>query len=467
MFYVIMQSCSHAEQIAKLLILKKKLEIKKRFHRIKFGLVFLTCLIITVALIFLNFSNFLTTTIRDKSLVENSDTISVYSSGFIDLEKIEFCIVLDRFNVCKQRIKTNENLSKILSGYNVDYILIDKLVRKSRNVFDVRKILTGNPYTILYSKDTSLSAKYLIYEQNPVDYIVFDLTDTLNVYKEKKDVEVKIQMASGIITSSLYETMIDNKIKPLLAIELSEIYAWAIDFYRIQKNDKFKVIYEERFVEEQSIGFGKILAAYFYHAGKEFYAIYFDRDYFDECANSLRKSLLKAPLRYTRISSGFTNRRFHPILKRYKSHFGIDYAAPTGTPIRSVGDGIVVEARYKKGNGNYVKIKHNSVYTTQYLHMTKRAKGIKKGVWVKQGQVIGYVGSTGLATGPHLCYRFWKHGRQVNPFKEKIPPSKPVKEEFLKEYYQKMNEMIEALDKIEYKDAKRIAQGAWSMEQGA
>ncbi|MBW8050557.1 MAG: peptidoglycan DD-metalloendopeptidase family protein [Cytophagales bacterium] len=439
------------------LILKKILKTKKG----KYGMVFLACLIVPVALIFVEISN---SVFRNLKIMENSgksDTKPVYYAGFIPEKRVEFGIILDSFLVFKDKIKANENLAGILSRFNVDYSLIDKLVKKSKNIFNVRKIRTGKPYTVLYSKDSSCSAKYFIYEQSPTDYVVCDLRDTLNVYKEQKDVEVKIQTASGIIHASLYETMIDNEINPLLAIELSEIYAWAIDFYRIQKEDKFKVIYEEKFVDGRSIGFGKILAAYFNHAGKDFYAFYFTPacpqdnkdsigDYFDECGSSLRKALLKSPLKYSRITSRYTHRRFHPILKRYKPHYGIDYAAATGTPIRSVGDGIVLEARYKKGNGNYVKIRHNSVYTTQYLHMSKRAKGIRPGVWVNQGQVIGYVGSTGLATGPHLCYRFWKHGRQVNPLKVEIPPSKPVKHEYREEYYQNINEIIRELNVIEY-----------------
>jgi len=246
--------------------------------------------------------------------------------------------------------------------------------------------------------------------------------------------------------------MLKNEASPELVIKLSEVFAWQIDFYRIQQGDFFKVIYEEEFVDDQSVGISNIQGAYFNHSGEEFFAVPFEQDstiqFFDENGKSLRKAFLKAPLEYSRISSRYTKRRLHPVQKVYKAHLGTDYAAPTGTPIRAVGDGIVLEASYTKGNGRFVKVKHNSVYTTQYLHMSKFAKGISRGVRVKQGEVIGYVGSTGLATGSHLCYRFWKNGVQVDPLKEKIPSSHPVKPELLEAYNRKKQEVITALDSV-------------------
>jgi murein DD-endopeptidase MepM/ murein hydrolase activator NlpD len=223
---------------------------------------------------------------------------------------------------------------------------------------------------------------------------------------------------------------LDNGIDISLAARLENIYAWTIDFFYLQKGDYFKVVYEEEFVEGESIGISRIKGATFSHGGKDFHALYFDQegkpDYFDEAGNSLRKAFLKAPLQYSRISSRFSNSRFHPVLKRYKAHLGVDYAAPHGTPIMAVGDGIVQEATRRGGNGNFVKIKHNSMFATQYLHMSGFAKGIRPGVAVRQGEVIGYVGSTGLATGPHVCFRFWKNGQQVNPLAIEMPPSEPI-----------------------------------------
>jgi murein DD-endopeptidase MepM/ murein hydrolase activator NlpD len=248
-------------------------------------------------------------------------------------------------------------------------------------------------------------------------------------------------------------TLVENGGNAELANALGDLYAWQIDFFRIQKNDKFKVIYEELFVEDESVGIHKIISAEFEHFGEKFLAFNFHQgqdDYFDEKGESLRKAFLKAPLKYSRISSRYSLRRYHPVQKRYKAHLGTDYAAPRGTPVYAVGDGIVTEARYKKYNGNYVKIRHNSVYTTQYLHMQKIKSGIRPGKKVKQGDVIGYVGSTGLATGPHCCFRFWKNGQQVDPFRQKIPPSQPVAEENMKAFKRARRIQQRELDKLEY-----------------
>jgi murein DD-endopeptidase MepM/ murein hydrolase activator NlpD len=244
---------------------------------------------------------------------------------------------------------------------------------------------------------------------------------------------------------------------------LVDVYAWQIDFFRIQKGDWFKVIYEEKLVDGQPVGVGKILAVQFKHEGRQFQAYYFDQgsgtDYFDEEGNSLRKAFLKAPLNFTRISSRYTPRRFHPVQKRWKAHLGTDYAAPTGTPIQTVGDGVVVEAGYNSGNGNYVKVKHNGTYTTQYLHMSRIAKGMRKGAHVKQGQTIGFVGSTGLATGPHLCFRFWKNGKQVDALKVEIPPSEPIESEHLDTFNQVKERYAQRLATIELAEPMELQAG--------
>jgi murein DD-endopeptidase MepM/ murein hydrolase activator NlpD len=243
--------------------------------------------------------------------------------------------------------------------------------------------------------------------------------------------------------------MQENDLNPVLALELADIYAWSIDFYQIQKGDQFKVYFSEKYVEDEYVGIDSIYAAIFTHRNVEFSAILFEQDgltsYFDELGNSLQKAFLQTPVKFSRISSRYTKKRFHPVLKRNKAHLGTDYAAPTGTPIYTTGDGVITHASYTSGNGNYVKIRHNTVYTTQYLHMSKFAAGTKAGKAVKQGTVIGYVGSTGLATGPHVCYRFWKNGNQVDPYKEKIPPSFPVKEENKPVFEKKKNEVLQHL----------------------
>ena len=265
---------------------------------------------------------------------------------------------------------------------------------------------------------------------------------------------------SGVIETSLWETMLDAGAMPELIHSLSEVFAWQVDFYRIQKGDKFKVIYEQINVKDKPAGIGKILGAYFNHFGKDYYAIFFDQgsgiSYFDENGQSLQKQFLRAPLRYKRISSKYTRRRYHPVEKRYKAHLGTDYAAAPGTPIRTVGDGIVEEARYNKYNGRYVKIRHNSVYSTQYLHMSGFARGIKEGARVTQGQTIGYVGSTGLATGPHLCFRFWKNGEQVDALKVELPPSEPVKEEYQDSFNNIKKVMIQKLDDVVLDEEKEL-----------
>lgn len=364
----------------------------------------------------------------------------------------EFGIDLDGFHVEKGKIQPNQFLADILLPNGISYPEITKLAEKSKKIFDIRKLNAGKNYTLICSGDSAHRAQFFIYESSAVDFVVYDLRDTMSIYHGSRQVELEQREASGIIHSSLYQTLMDQDLSPALAMEMADIYAWSIDFYRIQKGDYFKVIYNVKMVEEEAVGIGEIKSAVFNHYDTSFYAFQFQQgeqsDYFDEDGNSLRKAFLQAPLKFSRMTSGYTQRRFHPVQKRWKAHLGTDYAAPTGTPIMSVGDGVIVEARYKKYNGNYVKVKHNGTYTTQYLHMSKIASGIRPGVRVKQGQTIGYVGSTGLATGPHVCFRFWKHGKQVDHRKEKIPPSEPIKPEFRTEYEQHLLQWKEHLDAI-------------------
>jgi len=322
----------------------------------------------------------------------------------------------------------------------------------SKDVFDVRKLMAGKKYKIFYSEDSAQHVEAFIYEIDAANYVVYHIADSVHIHRERKEVEVRIRTASGIINSSLWNTMVDNDIDQGITMEMSEIYAWAVDFYRIQKGDWFKIIYEEKYVDGEKVGIGRVVGAKFNHYNEDYYAIYFEQgetsDYFDENNKSMRKAFLKAPLKYSRISSRYSKRRFHPVQKRYKAHLGTDYAAPKGTPIMATGNGTVVKAGYGKGNGNFVKIKHNSVYSTQYLHMTKIKSGVRKGVRVKQGDVIGYVGSTGLATGPHVCYRFWKNGKQVDALKLKLPASLPIDSKYLEEYKKVRDEVQKELDQI-------------------
>ena len=333
------------------------------------------------------------------------------------------------YRIDEQLIRRNQTLSDILGAYNVSPQIINRLAEKARPVFDVRHLRAGKPLRI-YQDDSLHTAQLVIYQPNAVQYIVFDLRDSLRVYEGRHPVTVTPKRVSGVITSSPYQTLEEQGANPVLAIELSKVFAWQIDFYRIQRGDRFEVIYEEREVAGQPVGLGKIIAARFYHAGKAFLAFHFGDDesggYYDEQGNVLRRAFLKAPLEYSRISSRYSRRRFHPVLKRYRPHLGTDYAAPTGTPIRATANGVVSAASYSKGNGRYVKIRHNETYTTGYLHMSKFAGGIRPGTRVRQGEVIGYVGSTGLATGPHLCYRFWMYDKQVDPLTLDFPAPEPI-----------------------------------------
>jgi murein DD-endopeptidase MepM/ murein hydrolase activator NlpD len=367
----------------------------------------------------------------------------------------EYGFATDSFLVIKDKVRKNQNLSEILLPYGVPYASIDKIARASKEVFDVRKLGVGKPYTIFCRKDSTGYAMCFIYEPNARDYVVFNLQDSLHIYKGQKEIEKRTKYVKGTVNSSLYVDLTKQGADPVLAIELSEIYAWTIDFYRIQKGDAFEILYTENFVEGQSIGVDRVLSSTFTHFNKPFQAFYFEgeneKGFFDEKGRNLKKAFLKAPVKFSRISSGYSNRRFHPVQKRFKAHLGTDYAAPKGTPIVAVGDGVISEARYKANNGNYVKMRHNSVYETQYLHMSKVKSGIKPGVRVSQGDVIGYVGSTGLATGPHVCYRFWKNGKQVNHRTQELPASDPLSEASKPSYLQLISEMDSLKNALEKK----------------
>lgn len=362
-----------------------------------------------------------------------------------DLINIEYGLVTNDFIVVRDEVQRNQNLSSILLPYQVPMAVIDQLAKASKEVFDVRKFAAGRPYTIFCSKDSLGAAKCFVYEVNAHEYVVFDLRDSINIYRDFKPMETRLRHVQGDINSSLYVDLQKVGANPTLAISLSEIYAWTIDFYRIQKGDAFEVLFEENYVDGNPIGTGRILRSSFSQSGRPIRAYFFEhgdeKGYFDDQGNSLRKAFLKAPVKFSRISSGYSAKRLHPVLKTVRPHFGTDYAAPHGTPIMSVGDGTVTEAKYSGGNGNYVKIRHNSVYETQYLHMSKFATGIRPGKRVSQGDIIGYVGSTGLATGPHVCFRFWKNGKQVDHRKEQLPTAEPIADHLRPQFEQRMHEL--------------------------
>ena len=346
------------------------------------------------------------------------------------LAPIIYGIHTDSLEVVEGNVERGESLSEILSAYNISPATVYALAQKSKEVFNVRRIAANRDYTILHAHDSAQTAQYFIYEPNEVEYVIYDLRGDLAVTSEKRTVEVLERVLGGEIKSSLFESVVEAGGSPQLVNRFADIYAWRLDLNRIQPGDKFKLIYDEKVVNGSTIGYGQLKAAYFEHEGDSIYAIAFkdgnSNGYYDQNGKSLKKAFLREPLEYSRISSRYSKSRFHPVQKRYKAHLGTDFAARTGTPIRTVGDGVVLDARYTSGNGYFVKIKHNKTYTTQYLHMSKFAKGIRRGVHVKQGQTIGYVGSTGLATGPHLCYRFWKNGKQVDALRVKLPSGDPI-----------------------------------------
>jgi len=368
----------------------------------------------------------------------------------------KYGIPVDSLVMYEGVVLPRETLSNILSRYNVSLNTIDLIVRRSRDVFDLRRIRAGNSYSVLCLNDSLQTVKYFIYEESPTSYVVFNLGDSVHVYTGAKEIERRIREASGVITSSLWNAMVVQNINPQLALELSDIYAWTIDFFGIQHGDNFRVIYEDLYVEGQSIGIGRVLASHFRNAGSDFYAFYFvqdnEGDYYDEQANSLRRAFLKAPLKFSRISSHFSHSRLHPVHRVYRPHHGVDYAAPAGTPVMAIGDGKVTVARYRGAAGNMVEIVHNSVHKTQYLHLSKYGKGIREGVRVKQGQVIGYVGSTGTSTGPHLDFRFYQNGKAINPLTVKSPPAEPVKESYREEFMVKSDSLMKVLRGISLPD---------------
>ncbi|GAA4787849.1 peptidoglycan DD-metalloendopeptidase family protein [Olivibacter ginsenosidimutans] len=397
---------------------------------------FLLSLVIVIALgaTFFFFFGFNNNPIVEKPV---SDTNLVKATPVLPKQ---FDIAVDSFDVKYEEVKRNEFLANMLDAYGIDAVTVSKIARKSKSVFDVRKIAVGNPYAVFTYKGQPDKVAYFVYQPNPIDYIVYDLRDTLNVYAGKKEVITKIETVASTINSSLYDALQSRGADPLLAIQLAGIYGWAVDFYRIASDDWFKIEYERQYVDNKPVDAGRILSAVFSHKGKALSAFYFKGDstskgdYYDETGNSVRRAFLKAPLKFSRITSRYTKRRLHPVQKVWKAHLGTDYAAPTGTPIIATGSGVVIASAFTKFNGNYVKIKHNGTYTTQYLHMSRRA--VRNGQHVQQGQVIGYVGSTGLATGPHVCYRFWKNGAQVDALKQNFHETTPLPDKFLTAFKQ-------------------------------
>ena len=377
----------------------------------------------------------------------------------------EFGFKLNNFKVINDTIKPGENFSEILDRNHVEYPRVLEIVNKIRDTFNVRRIKSGIPYTILAKNDSTEQAQVFIYQHSKVRYTVIDFRDSIPIaYNEKKPVRTEIKTASGIIETSLSEAVENQGLSSYLWIKMADdIYAWTIDFSRLQPGDKFKLIYEQLYINDTiPVGIGEVKATYFEHGNKPFYAFKYVADsilnipdYFDDEATNLRRQFLKMPVKFSRISSRYNLRRRIAFYgNKIRPHKGTDFAAPIGTEIMATANGTVTESRRKGGNGNYVKIRHNGTYSTQYLHMSRRA--VKVGDVVKQGDVIGYIGMTGNTSGPHVCYRFWKNDVQVDPLNQKLPAAEPMKEDVKPVYFNFIESIKQQLDAIEYSKINEI-----------
>jgi len=414
-------------------------------------------LFISSILIFCNTSTEHDSTKEDLVIVDTvkiiPPTINEIIEDGIPQDSIEFSDGIsyetDEYSVIEGTVDPGQAISHILRKYNIKHTDIYKLEQASKDIFDLTSIQAETGYTVICSKDSNSIAKCFVYHKSKTEYIVFDFRDTISVYKGRKQVITKNNIISGTIKQggglwySIAKQLGDEKAPPLVDILANSIYAWSIDFYQIQSKDSFIVYFEEKYVDDEYVGIGKVFAASFTHKGKTINAFRFNEnekyvDYFDENENNLRSAFLKSPIDFARVSSSFGNRK-HPISGRWKKHKGTDYAASTGTPIMATASGTVIHSSRKGGYGNCVIVKHNDKFTTLYAHLSKFKSGAKKGSYVKQGDIIGYVGSTGYATGPHLHYEFLLYGNQVDHEKQSLPPSLPLKKEH-KEAFEKVRD---------------------------
>ena len=378
------------------------------------------------------------------ALTENSKEIIVHIPEF------KFGINLDSFRYETHKIKWGQNFSDILSRHGLSNKKIYDASLAIKPFFNLKKLKNGNFFTLFYKHNNS-KPSFFVYETSVYDYLVCSLDESVEASITKRKITYKEKKIEGKINSSLYLSFDDLNYPIELVNKMVDIFAWQIDFFRINPGDHYEILYTEEIIDSVVVGISNVKAARFTHNEKDFYAFSYNQglgnDYFDENGKSLRKTFLRSPLNFYRISSRYRKKRFHPVLKRYRDHLGTDYAAPRGTPIMTVADGKIIEARYGRNNGYFVKVKHNNIYSTQYLHMSKFAKGIKPGKNVRQGDIIGYVGSTGLATGPHVCYRFWRNGKQVDPYKQNdLPDGEPILAQHLSAYNYVKEKYLKILD---------------------
>ena len=383
--------------------------------------------------------------------------------AIVEPDVYEFGFNLNDYVVKRDTIRKGDTFGLILERNKVGYPKIFNIAQKAKDTFDIRRGLqVGKPYTLLCSKDSLEAAKCFIYQPSLEEYVVVNFQDSIHAYTSRKPIKYVEKTATGIIQTNISEALDEQGLSMRLAYKMAdEIYAWTIDFRRLQKGDRFKVIYTDKYIDDTIYaGVSDIKAAYFEHNKEPFYAFEFEtdsvkhiRDYFDDKAKNLRRAFLKAPVQFSRVSSRYNlRRRIAYYGNKIRPHKGTDFAAPVGTPIMATANGTVTKSSYTRGNGNYVKIRHNATYETQYLHMSKRL--VKVGQFVKQGDIIGRVGMTGNTAGPHVCYRFWKNGKQVDPFRQKLPEAEPISENLKNKYFDFIKPVKEQLDSIPFAEKK-------------
>lgn len=365
---------------------------------------------------------------------------------------VDFGFHYDDFNVHYDTIQSQDTFERILRKQNLNGKKAAEIIKVVKDSFST-SVRFKRPYVCLRSKDKYNKLQYLIYQTDRINYCLVDLTDSIVGFKKSRPLTFKVRTVAGKLTGSLTQTLRAMKVEPTLSGRLTKVYAWSIDFFKSKKGDKFALSFTERYINDTIYdGVDSIRCAFFEYKGKKIYAFPFQQDrkgktdYYDDEGKALKNFFLKAPLKFVNITSRFTKNRFHPVQLRWKAHNGTDYAAPTGTPIMATAAGVVEQAGYTAGNGNFVKIKHDKTYSTQYLHMSRILA--RKGKHVKQGEIIGKVGSTGLATGPHVCYRFWKNGVQVDALKLKLPNSQPMERNNLPRYFNLIRPLKTELDSV-------------------
>ena len=385
---------------------------------------------------------------------KNDEKPKVSEKKFIPKKIIEFGFTINEFNVVNDTIKSGDTFGSLLEKQNLNGIKVSQIVTSVKEVIDFKSFRKGNSYTILRSKDKTNKIQVFIYQPDKINFFVIDFRDSIHAYKKAKPITFKTRIIAGALDGSLPETLKKLKVDPSFASKIAKVFSWSIDFFKLKKGDTFGLKFTERYVNDTIYnGVDSLRAAFFEYRGKKIYAFPYATEknsnqsqYFDEEGKTLKNFFMKAPLQFINITSRFSKNRFHPVQSIWKAHKGTDYAAPTGTPIMTTAAGIVEQTGFTAGNGNFVKVKHDKTYSTQYLHMSKIL--VKRGQIVTQGQVIGKVGSTGLATGPHVCYRFWKNGVQVDALGLNLPTSTPMDSKYKQQYLSYINPLKRELDSV-------------------